>query len=784
MIALRIFAPGLPRRPAAARTRAWVIGALLCTCILSGYLLSFNVDQPAHNGDWYIRYQVTCSIVEHNSFAIQPYKADARAGPGVGGHIYAQYTLGQTTALIPLYVLGRALAGIAHTNCASPVAPPIVFLTAKTLDLILGALLCALFFATARLLGYAPRLALTLTFLLAFGTSLWPDVLSNLEHTMESLFLLAGAYAALRYTLARRPARLWVLVMGVAAGLVFVTRVAGVIALPIFALYLVVLHHRRHRLLPQIERRGLLYRDLALYAAGTLPSILINATYDVIRFGSPLRMEPYPDHSLGFPPWFGIPDLLVSPGKGLLWYTPAVILLVLAARPFRRRFPLPAILFAIICGVYLLFYANVVYWHGDPAWGPRYLYAVLPYLIMPLGEVLRRYREYGRWRRRGVLGVLAASFLVQGAAVTVSYWRQYHAIFAYHGDLPRHYIWGFNLNYTWHPLLSPIVFALKGIAEITRTYVSHAPLLVRPAAQSLGSGGDPCGFRVYGHVWLCLTDADQLRLRANWNTFTPWWLHTYPWWSARTVAVLAVCLLAVFLVSAAALIRSTKDTPPPTAAASDRADPRGATHPGALLGRAALTAAGLYACIMIGAAAAPHAHAAPMLRRVAMGAMVTDGTWWYRVVDADSISLVGDPDLSAPPGFRYTAVTLQLHNLLPHGNHFLLAYWGLTDLNGTPYPRATDLDPVIPALYGLEPAWTRVPGHTTIETALAFLTPSRARHLALIAPGIALIPLTIHERGGLDVSVFDQPATPWDGDPGNPSRLHVVERDPDAHPSA
>jgi hypothetical protein len=279
--------------------RPWLIGPLLFLCILSGYLLSFNVDKPTHNADWFIRYQVACSIVERNAFSIRPYRDDGRTGPGVGGHKYAQYTLGQTTALIPLYVLGRRLAGLAHTDCESTIAPPIVFLTAKLLDPLLGALLCVLFFATARLLGYTPRASLALTLLLAFGTALWPDVLSNEEHTMESLFLLAGAYAALRYTLARRKSRLWVLAMGVAAGLVFVTRVAGIIALPIFALYLLVLHRRWN---PVCWKRPF-QRDLALFASGMLPSILINATYDVLRWGSPFRTGPYADQSFGYPPW-------------------------------------------------------------------------------------------------------------------------------------------------------------------------------------------------------------------------------------------------------------------------------------------------------------------------------------------------------------------------------------------------------------------------------------------------------------------------------------------------
>jgi len=569
------------RQPA----RAWSVGALLFVCILCGYLLSVNVDQPAHNGDWFLRYQVACRIVEHNRFTIVPYQADARSGPGLGGATHTQYTLGQTTALIPLYLLGRALAGLAHTACTDP-APAPVLLTCKLLGPLLGALLCVLFFALARLLGYARPLALALTLLLAFATSLWPDVQSNLEHTLESLLLLVAAYAAVRYTLQRRKEPLWVSVMGLAAGLEFVTRVSGIIVPPIFLLYLLVLH-RRWR--PGAWRPA--FRDDAVtFALWLLPALGVNAAFNLLRFGSPLRTGPYPDASLGFPLLQGLPDLLLSPGKGLLWYSPAVLLLVLAARPFGRRFPLPARLFALIGGGYLLFYANVTYWHGDPAWGPRYLYATLPYLILPLGEVWRRWRAYPRPVRGVVVGVLACSFLVQFAAVSVSYWRWEHGMFAYHIDQAAHYDWGWNLNYYWRPDQSPLVSALGGVGEVAQHYVDGAPTVRHwYADQRYGSGNEACTFRVWGQATVCLTDADDLRLRENWNTFTVWWLHDYPWWGRATVAFLAVLLLALFLASGTALLALIA---PPRVRATSPPTPRRSSASGRWMERVRTTYAG------------------------------------------------------------------------------------------------------------------------------------------------------------------------------------------------
>lgn len=794
-------------RPLGTRlSHPWLVGLLLFLCILSGYLLAYNVDKPTHNADWYIRYQVACSIVERNAFNIRPYDHSDRTGPGADGLQYSQYTLGQTTALIPFYLLGRVVAGVAHTNCDATIAPPMVFLTAKLLDIILGALLGTLFFATARLLGYARGIALMLTLLLAFGTALWPDVLSGEEHTLEGLFVLAAAYAALRYTIARHKNPLWLAVMGMAAGLVFVTRVAGLIAIPIFALYLLVLHRRWQ---PGDWKRSFLH-DSAIYAAGVLPSIIINAAFDAIRFGSPLRTGPNPDHSFGYPPWLGILNLLISPGKGLIWYVPALFLLPLVARSFWHRFPLPTILFGIICGMYLLFYANVNYWHGDPAWGPRYLYAILPYLILPLGEMVRRWQRYRLALRGLIVGVLAASFLVQFSAVTVSYWRHWHYIYAYHIAQVENHDWGQNLNYWWSPDQSPIVISLAGIYDVTQKYATHAPLLQHAADQRLSNPYESCVFQVFGQAAICLTDLDDLNVSGNWNTFTVWWAHIYPWWGKKTVVMLALGLLALFLASGGALLALFAGLARPIRRRARRAGdaydggpiapssanghgsnghdhdpgidldalpeltparplistssgvgtlvaevsalprvitdapPRVTRSVAALvpLGLALLLATLAYGGI-VGAAVARAPRAAPPLIHTApFGAIVRDGTRAYQVLHVTSVRALPGGIAAPAIGHHYVIVTLRLYNPLDRPVSVTQQFFALTDSRGLAYPWVNNVARPVAELYHLMPFGSLIPARGTLDGAIVYLARDGASHFELLGPGITLIRLS------------------------------------------
>ncbi len=721
--------------------RGPLVGALLFVCVLSGYLLSFNVDQPAHNGDWFLRYQVACSIVERDSFAIRPYQQDARSGPGQDHQLYTEYTLGQSVALVPLYMLGRALAGRAHTDCDAPVAVPIVLLTCKLLDPILGALLCVLFYATARLLRYSPGTSLALALLLAFGTSLWPDVLSNLEHTMESLFLLAAFYAALR--LARGPdsGRLWVLAMGLAAGLIFLTRVSGLLALPIFALYLLILHwHRRSEGWPRPW-----LRDEAIYVAGVLPSVAINLAYNQLRFGSPFRFEPVPGQSLGYPLPSGIANLLISPGKGLIWYTPAVLLAIPAVRRYWRRSPRAVLLSGLICAAYLLFYGQVVYWHGDPAWGPRYLFALLPYLILPAGELLGRWTELRRSRRAPVVGVLAASILVQLAAASVSFWRQFHYVMGAYPAQVVQYSWGFDMNYYWKPDQSPIAVSLAGIAAITHDYVDHAPLLQHGEDQRLGAANEGCSFRVYGRASICLTDLDAVRYRANWNTFTMWWLHPYSWWSTGTVALLALLLQGIFVATGALLlayhgaaIRLPRPRAPTRAGYPRRQEQAAASRPLALAG---LLAALCFGAIMLAGALDSPSRATPLVQAQPMGARVVQGQWSYAVESMRRLPVPARDGSGRSSGRTLVLVRLRFHNTTARWLPVPQQRFALVAGGGRMLPLAPLGAASAAGVYRLAITWPFLrPRGDTVST-LVYLAPASARGLALLGPGIALTPL-------------------------------------------
>ena len=378
------------------RDWAWLIALFL----FAVYLLFYQGDFKNSADEWFM-YALGDSLARNAALDVDQmayvgeFKGLAKFGPD--GHLYSKYSPVQALLAVPLLWLGRWLPEVGQAQLALLVNP---VLTAAT---------AALLFSTVGHLGYSTRsaLATTLTFGLATGAFVYAKTFTSEVSTAFGLTL--ALYATTRFLKAGQSRM--ALLAGAALGLIVVSKQANAAAVPGFVLV--------YWLARRWDGRTWLSFGAPLALAAT-----VVLAYNAVRFGDPLQTGYGPADGGFTASWLeSLPGLLVSPGRGILLYSPVLWLALVSGPAFGRRHPRTALLLVAAGLPLALLVAKWHGWHGGlAAWGPRYWMPLLPLACLPLAEL---YQRLGR--PRPTLGwvvvglILVVSVSIQLSAVSVNY---------------------------------------------------------------------------------------------------------------------------------------------------------------------------------------------------------------------------------------------------------------------------------------------------------------------------------------------------------------------------
>ena len=158
------------------------------------------------------------------------------------------------------------------------------------------------------------------------------------------------------------------------------------------------------------------FQELFLMGVALVPAGALNLYANWMRWGTlSASGNPggYSDAGFDYPVMAGLFGLFLSPGKGLFWFSPPLLLGVLGWNRMRRRDETraDAWFFAGLFSLSIGLYARWWDWAGDDSWCVRYLVPGVALMTIPAVEVLHR--------RLWVAGVLAVGVAVQMLAVLV-----------------------------------------------------------------------------------------------------------------------------------------------------------------------------------------------------------------------------------------------------------------------------------------------------------------------------------------------------------------------------
>ncbi|MCX5900853.1 MAG: hypothetical protein NTX06_09000, partial [Proteobacteria bacterium] len=221
-----------------------------------------------------------------------------------------------------------------------------------------------------------------------FGTLTWPYSGTFFSEPLASLCALAAFFVLLRNDLhigARSPSARRMVLAGALLGIATAAHISAILFAPFLFIY--ALYPYWH----SKGKRPVLSSALCFFASlGAALALL--GYYNYFRFGSLLETGRTVDPSavLRFSygmfasPIEGIYGLLFSSNKGLLLFSPVVVVAAFAWPRLHRLHPFLSSVLVAAIAFRIVFIASRSDWHGGFSLGPRYLLMLLPYLCLPL----------------------------------------------------------------------------------------------------------------------------------------------------------------------------------------------------------------------------------------------------------------------------------------------------------------------------------------------------------------------------------------------------------------
>ena len=390
------------------------------------------------------------------------------AVPGVDGQLYPQFAPGQALVAIPLYLVGRLIGGapslssVLITRFTTSLFNPIV--------IALTGWLLALFAAR---LNFSLRLSLALGAAYALGSMALPYTGTYFSEPLIALTILLAAYALHRVKVDRvdlieRGDRIdvgrWLLISGSALAIAIFTRERSAIMFPAFVLYA----------MPIIRR---VWRHWLIWLLPMMIIGLLIGWMNWTRYGSPLTFSfsVLQHTTFSTPLLLGLYGLLLSPGKGLLFYTPLAWAGLIGLVSMWRHWRAEAVLFALIIMVEIGFFAVYEFWTGGWNWGPRYILPIVPLLILAAGAWVQA--NPTKLRRVIVGGLIVMGVVANLSAVLVDHSRY---LVEFGERDPAQYLNRSILNIGDSPLTQqwPTVFELAGLYTRPETWAAAREAVV------------------------------------------------------------------------------------------------------------------------------------------------------------------------------------------------------------------------------------------------------------------------------------------------------------------
>ena len=390
-------------------------------------------------------YRTTVALAERGSLWIAPLDQPADAELTPGERIAGKFGVLPSLAAVPFYWLGKTLASFAPAELGDDVRLAVTA-SASAVWMALAVLELA---ALVGLLGFSRGVQLATGLVAGLATPVF--VYSGSFHIVALTTLLLTALVRRAAWYEAAPSRGRAAVLGGLFGLLLLTSVQFLLLLPIVAWFVGTgggagckgnsSPGGRSRAddgqgAARSERFIAVAWLSATFSVGLLALVAVNlfradsSPWEDWRHGEgpvvvamALVRGGYAGENFVTPLRVGLYGLLVSPARGLVWYSPVSVLGVVWFGRFWRDRARLAWLVAALLAVVVVSSSKWWAWNGGLNWGPRYLVAAVPLTVLPIAYGLREWGDLSGARRSLAVVLVVLSGVVQLRGATTDYDR-------------------------------------------------------------------------------------------------------------------------------------------------------------------------------------------------------------------------------------------------------------------------------------------------------------------------------------------------------------------------
>jgi hypothetical protein len=286
--------------------------------------------------------------------------------------------------------------------------------TVMLLNPLVTAATAGVLFAISRLLGYSKVGSAFAALTFGLATLAWPYARTLYREPLVGFAWTLGLLGFVQWRYWGKSN--WAIIGGIALVLTLAIKVTAIAAIPFIFIAVLARYYKRYTA-----------RRYIFIGIGVVVAVII--LFQVVftwRFGSAWDFLDLSGWSVEIAArrFYG---QLLSPGKGLLFYMPVVLLTIPGLVLMWRRYRAVALAIALPMLATALAYSSYGSWFGGQSWGPRFLVPAMPLLILALAPLWDETSI--RWLRPLYIGLVVVSIIIQLGVVTANWWSGYKPLY-------------------------------------------------------------------------------------------------------------------------------------------------------------------------------------------------------------------------------------------------------------------------------------------------------------------------------------------------------------------